>query len=69
MMNMLLLRLFRTEGLVLRVWIHIVAEPLGLDFPFLNPENVILTDHCGYNTEEALVNLKTKSAINILNNL
>ena len=40
-------------------------EPLGADSPYMALDNVVLTDHTAYNTEEAVVELKTKSAENV----
>ncbi|MDD5017412.1 MAG: C-terminal binding protein [Eubacteriales bacterium] len=41
-------------------------EPLKADSEYLMLENVVLTDHTAYNTAEAVVELKTKSAQNIV---
>lgn len=41
------------------------TEPLGKDSPFCKLDNVVLTDHTAYNTEEAIVELKTKAAQNV----
>lgn len=40
-------------------------EPLPADSDYLKLDNVTLTDHAAYNTVEAVVELKTKSAQNI----
>lgn len=40
-------------------------EPLPDDSDFYKLHNVVLTDHCAYSSEEAIFELKTKSAINI----
>ena len=42
-------------------------EPLGADSPYCALDNVILTDHAAYATKEGVEELKTKSAINIVN--
>ncbi len=41
------------------------SEPLPKDSPLKKLENVILTDHAGWFTEESFVELKTKAAVNI----
>lgn len=41
-------------------------EPLSKHSPYCGLDNVVLTDHTAYNTEEAIVELKTKSAKNVL---
>lgn len=41
------------------------AEPLGKDSQYCVLDNVVLTDHTAYNTQEAIVELKTKSALNV----
>jgi len=40
-------------------------EPLASNSPFLRMDNVVLTDHCAYNSIEATNELKSKSALNI----
>lgn len=50
-------------GAALDTW---ETEPLPADSPFKTMDNCILTDHTGFNTEEALVELKTKCARNVL---
>ena len=40
-------------------------EPLAIDSPFLKLDNVVLTDHCAYNSVEATNELKSKSALNV----
>jgi D-3-phosphoglycerate dehydrogenase / 2-oxoglutarate reductase len=42
------------------------SEPLPENSEFFKLDNVVLTDHTAYNTEEAVVELKTKSANNII---
>ncbi len=42
------------------------TEPLPEDHPLKSLDNVILTDHTGYYSEESLVELKTKAARNVL---
>ena len=42
-------------------------EPLPLDSPYLCLDNVVLTDHTAYNTEEAVEELKRKCAQNVIN--
>lgn len=42
-------------------------EPLEKDSPFCGLDNVILTDHTAYATQEGIEELKIKSAINIVN--
>lgn len=42
------------------------TEPLPLDSPLHNLDNVILADHTGWYSEESKVELKTKAAMNIL---
>ena len=44
-------------------------EPLSPDSPYLKLDNVILTDHTAYSTMEAVEELKTKSAQNVINAL
>jgi D-3-phosphoglycerate dehydrogenase len=39
-------------------------EPLGTDHPLLSLENVILTDHSAYYSQEAVSALKTRTAMN-----
>jgi D-3-phosphoglycerate dehydrogenase len=41
-------------------------EPLPADSPLRNLENVLLTDHCGWYSEESMVELKSKTASNAL---
>lgn len=41
-------------------------EPLSPDSPLRGLSSVVLTDHCGYYSEEALIDLKTKAARNVL---
>jgi D-3-phosphoglycerate dehydrogenase / 2-oxoglutarate reductase len=41
-------------------------EPLADNSPFKTMQNVILTDHCAYLTEESIVELKTKAARNVI---
>ena len=40
-------------------------EPLSKDSEFLKLDNVVLTDHCAYNTPEAVADLKSKTAQNV----
>lgn len=42
-------------------------EPIKLSNPLLTMNNIILSDHTAYYSEESIVELKTKAAINILN--
>ena len=42
------------------------TEPLPKNHPFLRLDNVILSDHTAYYSEESLVELKTKAALNVL---
>lgn len=42
------------------------VEPLGADSPFCKLDNVILTDHCAYNTFEGVKELKTKAVQNVV---
>jgi D-3-phosphoglycerate dehydrogenase len=39
-------------------------EPLPADHPFLGLDNVILTDHSAYYSQEAVSELKTRTALN-----
>jgi len=41
------------------------TEPLALDSPLRQFDNVVLTDHTGYYSEESLVDLKTITAQNV----
>ena len=41
-------------------------EPLGGNSPYLELDNVVLTDHTAYGTEESVAELKTKAAENIV---
>jgi D-3-phosphoglycerate dehydrogenase len=41
-------------------------EPLPADSPLRELENVVLTDHCGWYSEESMVELKSKTARNAL---
>ncbi len=41
------------------------TEPLPADSPLRRLENVVLTDHAGWYSEESLVELKTKAARNV----
>ncbi|MBA7622264.1 Glyoxylate/hydroxypyruvate reductase B [subsurface metagenome] len=41
-------------------------EPLPADSPLRELDNVVLSDHTGYYSEESLVELKTKAARNII---
>ena len=41
------------------------TEPLPADSPLRQLENVVLTDHAGWYSEESLVELKTKAARNV----
>ena len=43
------------------------TEPLPADSPLKRLDNCVLTDHTGYNTQEAIIDLKTKAACNIKN--
>ncbi|MDD5622733.1 MAG: C-terminal binding protein [Actinomycetota bacterium] len=43
------------------------VEPLPADSPLKRLDNCVLTDHTGYNTQEAIIDLKTKAACNIKN--
>jgi len=45
------------------------VEPLPADCPYLAMDNVVLTDHNAFNTAEAVVEVKTKAAQNIVNAL
>lgn len=42
------------------------SEPLPAASPYFSLENVILTDHTAYSTEEATADLKTKAAKNVV---
>ena len=42
------------------------TEPLPADHPLKSLDNVILSDHTGYYSEESLKELKTKAALNIV---
>lgn len=42
------------------------SEPLPKDSPYFALDNVVLTDHTAYNTEEAVVELKTKAVQNVI---
>lgn len=37
-------------------------EPLNLDSPYMDLDNVVLTDHTAYSTKEGVIELKTKAA-------
>lgn len=41
------------------------SEPLPKDSKFFKLDNIVLTDHSAYSSEEAVLELKTKSALNI----
>ena len=41
------------------------TEPLPENYPLLKLDNVVLTDHAAYYSEESLIELKTKTAINV----
>lgn len=41
-------------------------EPLPNDCPLKNLDNIIMSDHAGWYSEESIVELKTKAALNIL---
>ncbi|HUV07018.1 MAG TPA: NAD(P)-dependent oxidoreductase, partial [Spirochaetia bacterium] len=41
------------------------TEPLPKDSPLLKLDNIVLSDHAGWYTEESIVELKTKAAQNI----
>lgn len=41
-------------------------EPISSDSAYLEMDNVVLTDHTAYNTREAVVELKTKVAMNVV---
>jgi D-3-phosphoglycerate dehydrogenase len=41
------------------------SEPLESDSPLFELENVVLSDHCAWYTEESLVELKTRAAQNV----
>ena len=41
-------------------------EPIGADCPYRELEHVFMTDHTGYSTVEGVMELKTKSAQNIV---
>lgn len=43
------------------------CEPLPADSPYLQLDNVVLTDHTAYHTEEAVEELKRKCAQNVVN--
>lgn len=42
-----------------------VNEPINMDNPLLKLENCVLTDHVGWYSEEAMIELKQKVAINV----
>ncbi len=42
------------------------TEPLSLDSPLRKLDNVVLSDHTGWYSEESKVELKTKAALNIV---
>ncbi len=42
------------------------TEPLPADSPFRSFDNVVLSDHFGYYSEESIVDLKTKAAQNVV---
>lgn len=42
-------------------------EPLPQDSPLKRLDNCVLTDHTGFNTQEAIIELKTKAAFNVKN--
>ncbi|MFH0939236.1 MAG: C-terminal binding protein [Planctomycetota bacterium] len=44
-------------------------EPLPVDSPLRNFDQVVLTDHCAWYTEEAMSELKTKAAKNVVETL
>ncbi|NQT67324.1 MAG: C-terminal binding protein [Actinobacteria bacterium] len=41
------------------------VEPLPEDSPLKKLDNCVLTDHTGFNTQEAIIELKTKAACNV----
>lgn len=43
------------------------VEPIPNDHPFLNFENVILTPHSAWYSEESMIELRTKTAQNVVN--
>ncbi len=43
------------------------AEPLPHNSPLKKLDNCVLTDHTGFNTQEAIIELKTKAACNVKN--
>ena len=45
------------------------VEPLPMDSEYRKLDNVVLTDHTAYSTMEAVVELKTKAAQNVINAL
>lgn len=42
------------------------SEPLEADSPLFELDNVILSDHCAWYTEESIVELRTKTADNVI---
>ncbi len=47
----------------------LIREPLGPDSPFYSLDNVVLSDHSAYYTEEGIVELKTKAAQSVIDAL
>ena len=41
-------------------------EPLAAESPLFDIENLILSDHCGWYTEDSLIELKTRAAENVV---
>ena len=41
-------------------------EPPGIDYELIKLDNVIITPHAGYYSESSLIDLRKKSALNVL---
>src|SRR5699024_3336929 len=55
------------KGLIQGAALDVVEnEPIGKKHPYLTMENVILTPHIAFYTEESLEELKMKTAYNVL---
>ncbi|MDQ0219481.1 phosphoglycerate dehydrogenase-like enzyme [Peribacillus cavernae] len=56
-----------TKGVIAGAALDVLEEePVSTNSPFLNMENVIITPHSAWYSEEAMVELRKKAALNIV---